>query len=90
MPCFHGHREILEPKDMVNDDAPGESYWKAMNSIHLSGMPGLGSSLSDEQLWQVSHLLASADKLSPQVVQALTLATSNAQSSLGVKVMIHQ
>ncbi len=77
--------QLLEPKDMVNDDAPGETYWKAKNGIRLSGMPAFGSSLSDEQLWQVSLLLASADKLPPEVVQALTLDTFNTQPSVGVK-----
>jgi len=80
--------QLLEPKDMVNEDAPGETYWKAKNGIRLSGMPAFGNSLSSEQLWQVSLLLASADRLPPQVIQALTLNTSCAQPNLGGTTMI--
>lgn len=54
----------------VTDDPVGETYWKAANGIRLTGMPGFAGSLSDEQLWQVSQLLANADKL-PQSVKDL-------------------
>ena len=47
----------------VTDDPPGETYWKAANGIRLTGMPGYKGSLSDTQLWQVSLMLANADKL---------------------------
>ena len=49
----------------VTDDPPGETYWKASNGIRLSGMPGFQKSLSDTQLWQVSLMLANANKLPP-------------------------
>ena len=49
--------------DSVTDDPPGETYWKAANGIRLTGMPGYKGSLSDTQLWQVSLMLAHADKL---------------------------
>jgi thiosulfate dehydrogenase len=51
----------------VTDDEPGETYWKVANGIRLTGMPGFGSTLKDDQLWQVSLLLANADKLSEAV-----------------------
>jgi thiosulfate dehydrogenase len=54
----------------VTDDPAGETYWKAANGIRLTGMPGSRGSLSDEQLWQVSQFLATADKL-PQSVRDL-------------------
>ena len=54
----------------VTDDPAGETYWKASNGIRLTGMPGYRGSLSDEQLWQVSQFLATADKL-PQSVRDL-------------------
>jgi thiosulfate dehydrogenase len=47
----------------VTDDPAGETYWKAANGIRLTGMPGFKGSLSDTQLWQVSLMLANADKL---------------------------
>ena len=51
----------------VTDDPAGESYWKAANGIRLTGMPGYRGSLSEEQLWQVSQFLATADKMPPSV-----------------------
>lgn len=50
---------------MVTDDPVGATYWKVANGIRLTGMPGYRTALSEEQMWQVSLLLANADKLSP-------------------------
>jgi thiosulfate dehydrogenase len=55
----------------VTDDEPGETYWKVANGIRLSGMPGFGDSLSQTQMWQVSLLLANANKLPESVKTAL-------------------
>jgi thiosulfate dehydrogenase len=55
----------------VSDDPAWETYWKAKNGIRLTGMPGFQKSLNDAQLWQVSVLLANADKISPAVKAAL-------------------
>jgi mono/diheme cytochrome c family protein len=55
----------------VTGDPPGETYWKAANGIRLTGMPGFHDSLKDEQLWQVTLLLAHGDALSPSVKNAL-------------------
>jgi thiosulfate dehydrogenase len=49
---------------MVTDDPVGSTYWKVSNGIRLTGMPGYGTSLSTDQIWQVSLMLANADKLS--------------------------
>ena len=49
----------------VTDDPVGETYWKAKNGIRLTGMPGFGASLNEQQLWQVSLMLSHADKLPP-------------------------
>ncbi len=54
----------------VTDDEPGETYWKVVHGIRLTGMPGFRGSLTDTQAWQVSLLLANADKL-PDTVKAL-------------------
>jgi len=48
----------------VTDDEPGETYWKVANGIRLTGMPGFNQQLSTTEMWQVSLLLAHADKLS--------------------------
>lgn len=47
----------------VTDDPAGETYWKVANGIRLTGMPAYTGSLSSDQLWQVSLMLAKADKL---------------------------
>jgi thiosulfate dehydrogenase len=63
--------QLLEKADMVVDDPEGETYWKVRHGIRLSGMPGFDSTLSDTQRWQVTMLLAHADKLSSAVQAAL-------------------
>lgn len=55
----------------VTDDEPGETYWKVANGIRLTGMPAFKPPMSENQLWQVSLLLANADKLSDAVKQEL-------------------
>lgn len=62
--------QLFEGKG-VTDDPPGETYWKAANGIRLTGMPAFDKSLSTTQLWQVSLLLANADKLPASVQQTL-------------------
>ncbi|MGA8767647.1 MAG: hypothetical protein WB559_11550, partial [Candidatus Acidiferrales bacterium] len=37
----------------------------------LTGMPAFQASLEDQQLWQVTALVARADKLPPEVLDAL-------------------
>jgi hypothetical protein len=49
----------------VSDDPPGETYWKVANGIRLTGMPSFKDILTDTQMWQVSLLLANADKPLP-------------------------
>jgi mono/diheme cytochrome c family protein len=49
----------------VSDDPVGETYWKVRNGIRLSGMPSFNGLLNETQMWQVSVLLASADKPLP-------------------------
>ena len=58
----------------VSDDPVGETYWKASNGIRLTGMPAFKGSLTDEQIWQVSQLLANSDKLPPSVHDLLNQA----------------
>ncbi len=47
----------------VTDDPAGETYWKVCNGIRLTGMPAYTGALSKTEMWQVSLLLANADKL---------------------------
>ncbi len=55
----------------VTDDPAGETYWKVANGIRLTGMPAYDKSLSEKQMWEVSELLAGADKLTPAVTDVL-------------------
>jgi mono/diheme cytochrome c family protein len=56
----------------VSDDPPGETYWKVSNGIRLTGMPAYDKVLNPTQMWQVSLLLANADKpLPPGVLDLL-------------------
>lgn len=64
--------KLLEGKG-VTDDPAGESYWKVANGIRLTGMPGFQGTLSEAQMWQVSLLVAQADKLPKSVTDALAL-----------------
>jgi thiosulfate dehydrogenase len=61
---FHGNG--------VTDDEPGETYWKVANGIRLTGMPGFRNTLKEDQLWQITLLLANADKLTDSVKNVLT------------------
>lgn len=62
----------LQTKDeMVTDDPVGVTYWKVKNGIRMTGMPGFGEMLSDKEMWQVSEMLAHADKLPPATTAAL-------------------
>ena len=57
----HGNGDVVG----VSDDAPGETYWKVANGIRLTGMPAFRTILSDDEMWQVSILLANANKPVP-------------------------
>lgn len=54
----------------VTDDPAGETYWKVANGIRLTGMPAFNKSLTDNEMWQISLMLAGADKL-PDTVKAI-------------------
>jgi mono/diheme cytochrome c family protein len=55
----------------VSDDLPGETYWKVANGIRLTGMPAFKTQLTDTEIWQVTLVLANADK--PLPPEALTI-----------------
>ena len=63
--------QLFEGKG-VTDDPAGETYWKATYGIRLTGMPAFMGALSNEQLWQVSLLLAHADKMPESVKKTLS------------------
>ena len=63
----------------VSDDPVGETYWKVANGIRLTGMPAYQGLLTDTEIWQVSLLLANANKPLPPA--ALTLLRDQPQQS---------
>jgi len=63
--------QLLKGKG-VTDDPVGETYWKVANGIRLTGMPGFKTSLTDQQIWQVSMFLANADKLPASALEVLS------------------
>jgi thiosulfate dehydrogenase len=67
----------------VSDDPPGETYWKVKNGIRLTGMPSFDQVLNDTQMWQVSLLLAGADKPLPTDVLDLLKQPLNFDPSPG-------
>lgn len=64
-PLFEMHHHGSETMMGVTDDPPGETYWKVANGIRLTGMPSYKGILTENQMWQVSQLLANADKPLP-------------------------
>ncbi len=57
---------LFEKEDMVTDDPEGRTYWIVTHGVRLSGMPSFAEIFSDTQRWQVTMLLAHADKLPPE------------------------
>lgn len=62
----------------VSDDPPGETFWKVENGIRLTGMPSYKKVLSETQMWQVTVLLANADKPLPPAALDLVNGTQPA------------
>src|SRR5580693_6201786 len=63
--------QLFTEKETVTDDPVGVTYWKVKNGIRLTGMPSFQKSLNDQQMWDVSALMARADKLPPDVLRGL-------------------
>jgi thiosulfate dehydrogenase len=64
---MYPHSPLLFKGTGVTDDPPGETHWVIENGIRLTGMPSFKNALTDTQLWQVTQLLANADKISNSV-----------------------
>jgi mono/diheme cytochrome c family protein len=76
-PLWEEHHHGSETMMGVTDDPPGETYWKVANGIRLTGMPSFKDVLTDTQMWQVSLLLANADKpLPPAALDILNGVTA--------------
>lgn len=64
----------------VSDDPAYETYWKVSNGIRLTGMPSFKRVLTNTQIWQVSQLVAAANKPLPQA--AVDILRGRASSAL--------
>jgi len=62
---------LFESGETVTDDPEGVTFWKITHGIRLSGMPGFAKTLSDAERWQLTMLLAHANKLPPVARVAL-------------------
>ena len=68
----------------VTDDPAQETYWKVSGGIRMTGMPSFRETLSDREMWQVSVLLANADKVSQSVKDSVAAtAPSNQAATAG-------
>lgn len=65
----------------VSDDPPGETFWRVSNGIRLTGMPSYKKILNENQMWQVTLLLANADKPLPPA--AADIVSGKASPSTG-------
>ncbi len=72
--------QLLSHDEMVTDDPVGATYWKVSNGIRLTGMPGFNDILTPTQIWQVSQMLAHADKL-PDPDESRAGETSSASAA---------
>jgi hypothetical protein len=70
-PLWEMHHHGSETMMGVTDDPPGETYWKVANGIRLTGMPSYKDVLTETEMWQVSLLLANADKPLPPAALAI-------------------
>jgi mono/diheme cytochrome c family protein len=68
--------QLFNTDDMVTDDPPGQTYWKISNGIRMTGMPSFSKSLSPTEMWQVSLLLAKADKIPDQTKAVLAAGSA--------------
>lgn len=72
----HGSGDVVG----VSDDSPSETYWKVGNGIRLSGMPDFKTQLTNNEMWEVSVLLANANKPLPPA--ALSILRGDPVSSI--------
>jgi thiosulfate dehydrogenase len=88
-PLWEAHHHGSETMIGVTDDPPGETYWKVANGIRLTGMPSFKNVLTETQMWQVSLLLANADKpLPPAAIDILNGVTVTPPSPVAVKAAV--
>ena len=63
--------QLFSQDGMVTDDPAGETYWKIKNGIRLTAMPRFNDVMNDTQMWQVAAIVARANKLPGEAMDAL-------------------
>jgi mono/diheme cytochrome c family protein len=63
--------QLFEQQQLVTGDPEGITFWKVSNGIRMTGMPAFQNILSDTERWQVTMLVAHADRLPARVVASL-------------------
>jgi mono/diheme cytochrome c family protein len=63
--------QLFEQQQLVTGDPEGITFWKVSNGIRMTGMPAFQHILSDPERWQVTMLVAHADRLPARVVASL-------------------
>jgi mono/diheme cytochrome c family protein len=58
-------------EQLVTGDPEGITFWKVSNGIRMTGMPAFQNTLSDTERWQVTMLVAHADRLPTRVLASL-------------------
>ncbi|MBV8424689.1 MAG: cytochrome c [Candidatus Eremiobacteraeota bacterium] len=68
-------------KDGVEDDPPGETYYKIAHGYRMTPMPAFSKQLTESQMWQLALFLKNMDKLPPQADAAFKKIPSQATPS---------
>ena len=84
---MYPHSPLLFKGKGVTDDPPGETHWVVENGIRLTGMPSFKNALTDTQMWQVTQLLANADKM-PASVKVLLVPDSTSTRPAGMRASV--
>ncbi|MGQ9424775.1 c-type cytochrome [Gilvimarinus sp. F26214L] len=51
---------------IMRERTPAEAFWVLQNGVHFTGMPAIGRSHSDEDLWALVEFLQRAKNMSPE------------------------
>lgn len=68
-------------KHGVEDDPEGEIFWKIKHGIRLTGMPSYSTTLTDQDIWNITLFLKHMDALTPKAQKAWKAVPSVASNS---------
>jgi len=74
----------------VSNELSGTIYWKVSNGVRLSGMPAFEHQLTDNEIWQISLLLANADKPLPPGAITILRGKKSTESLSTTQASIHK